>query len=199
MSPHEILGIRPTASIDEAEAAYRARLRECHPDLHAHAGADAVAWAEQRTRALNRAIEAIRAGGADFRRHIDDAFGAAHGFTPGPGTDWFGNTIDPRPSVRCVFCGLAVEDANSYRTHLLLDHAFVERARRQGRRTTPSWLTWIPAPTFWSLVLLIAYGAVLFDSLGDSGLAVAGWWAGIAAFLAFLPFAYRAERYRRRF
>ncbi len=62
MSPYEILGIRPTASLDEAEAAYRALLRECHPDLHLHAGAEATAWAEQRTRALNAAIRAIRTG-----------------------------------------------------------------------------------------------------------------------------------------
>jgi hypothetical protein len=184
MSPHEILGIPPTASLDEAEAAYRALLRECHPDLHAHAGPEAVAWAERRTRALNAAIEAIRAQGGVFVPPYEDAFAYAHGFASGPATDWFGNPT--------------VDDSRSYRVHLLLDHAFVERARR--RRVQPArntWLAWIPAPAFWAVVVFAVYAVALFSTLGDSAAALVGWWAGVAAILSFLPVAYRAQRNRR--
>jgi hypothetical protein len=198
MSPHEILGIPPTASLDEAEAAYRALLRECHPDLHAHAGPEAVAWAERRTRALNAAIEAIRAQGGVFMPPYEDAFAYAHGFASGPATDWFDNPFRARASIPCVFCGLTVDDSRSYRVHLLLDHAFVERARR--RRVQPArtaWLAWIPAPAFWAVVVFAVYALALFSTLGDSAAALVGWWAGVAAILSFLPVAYRAQRNRR--
>jgi hypothetical protein len=198
MSPHEILGIPPTASIDEAESAYRALLRECHPDLHAHAGPEAVAWAERRTRALNAAIQAIRAQSEVFVPPAEDGFARAQGFASASDADWFGNPLDARPSIPCVFCGLTVENSRSYRVHLLLDHAFVERARR--RRVHPAyttWLAWMPAPAFWSVVVFAVYAVALFSTLGDSGVALVGWWAGVAAILLFLPFAYRAQRNRR--
>ncbi len=60
MTPYEILGIAPSASLDEAEAAYHRLLRIHHPDLHQDESADAIAAAELRTRACNVAIEQIR-------------------------------------------------------------------------------------------------------------------------------------------
>jgi hypothetical protein len=57
----------------------------------------------------------------------------------------------------------------------------------------------IPAPMFWALMLLMVYWACVFSAFGDSSAALAGWWIGIVAYLVFLPFAYRAVRYRRRF
>lgn len=61
MDPYEVLGIRSTASLEEAEAAYHGLLRVHHPDLH-HGGSDEQrAAAEARTRALNAAIGRIRA------------------------------------------------------------------------------------------------------------------------------------------
>jgi hypothetical protein len=62
VDPYEQLGIEVTATIDEAEDAYRDLLRIHHPDLH-HDGSPAeIAEAERRTRALNDAIEQIRSG-----------------------------------------------------------------------------------------------------------------------------------------
>lgn len=199
MSPYEILGIRHTASVDEAETAYRARLRECHPDLHVHAGPDAVAWAEQRTRELNAAIRAIRTQPRVVVGHAGEEFGRQHGFQTGAGSDWFGNPVRGRPSIHCVLCGLRVDEPSSYRRHLLLDHAFVERVRRRHTHSVPQWMSWIPAPMFWSLLLLVLYCILLFGIFGDSTLSIAGLWFGVLAYLLFLPVAYKAERYRRRF
>jgi flagellar motor component MotA len=60
-------------------------------------------------------------------------------------------------------------------------------------------MSWVPAPMFWSLLLLIVYWCVLFGMLGDSAMALVGMWIGVFAYLFFLPFAYKAERYRKRF
>ena len=200
MSPYEILGIRPAATLDEAEAAYRARLREWHPDLHAHAGLEAVARAEQRTRELNAAIQTIRNRPRVLAGAADVWFARDHGFDTTEDTDWFGNPSRPRWSVPCALCGLWMDDASEYRVHLVLDHAFAERVRKQHRRAArPPWLTFIPAPMFWALMILMIYWGCMFATFGDSGIAIAGWWLGILAYLVFLPFAYRAERYRRRF
>ena len=199
MSPYEILGIPTEASIGEAESAYRALLRDCHPDLHVHAGPEAVAWAEQRTRQLNAAIHAIRTRESVSVGAASDEFGRHYGFRTGPSTDWFGHTIHQRPSILCPLCAIPVDDSSSFRAHLLLDHAFAERVRKRNTDHMPSWLSWVPAPMFWSLLLLVGYGTALFALLGDTTVSVIGFWVGIVAYLLFLPVAYRAERYRRRF
>jgi len=62
VDPFELLGVAPTATIEEAEAAYHALLRVHHPDMHHAGGAQAIADAERRTRALNQAMDEIRAG-----------------------------------------------------------------------------------------------------------------------------------------
>ena len=111
MSPYEILGIRPTASRDEAEAAYRALMRECHPDLHLHAGPEAVAWAEQQTRHLNAAIRAIRTEDRVFVGTAGEQFARDHGFRATDDTDWFGNPTRPRITITCVMCGLQTRGA----------------------------------------------------------------------------------------
>lgn len=64
MTPQEVLGISPGASLDEAEVAYHQLLRRHHPDLHQASGPEALAAAEARTRALNSAIEWLRASSA---------------------------------------------------------------------------------------------------------------------------------------
>jgi hypothetical protein len=199
MSPYEILGIRSTATVDEAEAAYRALLRECHPDLHVQGGPEAVAWAEHRTRELNAAIRTIRTRTRVFAGSAGDEFADAYGFTPGAGTDYFGNPNHSRLSVGCPMCDAFFEDAAQFRVHLVLDHAFANHMARRARRPIPKWMSWIPAPMFWSLLVLALYWCVLFGVLGDSTVALVGMWIGVVAYLVFLPFAYRAERYRRRF
>jgi hypothetical protein len=191
MSPYEILGVRPAATLDEAEAAYRALLRECHPDLHAHAGPEAVAWAERRTRELNAAIHTLRSDARIFVGTAGEPFADA---------DWFAPPDPHRCTITCVLCGIEIDDPGEYRVHLVLDHALAKRMRRRRTRAarTPI-LAYVPAPMFWALVLLVVYGVTVFGTLGDSPVAIAGWWLGILAYLVFLPFAYRADRHRRRF
>jgi hypothetical protein len=60
--PFEVLGLGPTASVDDAEHAYHHQLLRCHPDLHAAEGPEAVRRAEAQTLALNEAIDRIRRG-----------------------------------------------------------------------------------------------------------------------------------------
>lgn len=61
VTPYAVLGVAPTMSTTEIEAAYRRLLREHHPDLHAMGTAEEQVAAEQRTRELTTAMEAIRA------------------------------------------------------------------------------------------------------------------------------------------
>ena len=58
--PYAVLGIPATATLAQAEAAFRERLREVHPDRHPDAD-DEVAEADAAaTRALNDAIREVR-------------------------------------------------------------------------------------------------------------------------------------------
>ena len=199
MSPYEILGIRPTASRNEAEAAYRALLRECHPDLHLGAGPEALARAEQNAPA-QRGHSHHPHRGPRLRR------GLRRAVRPEPRFPLHGGQRLVRPSeptqVHDQLRDVRTPDRRAIRVPraLLLDHVFAERVRKHQRRIArPPRLTLIPAPMFWALMLLMFYWACVFSIFGDSSAALAGWWLGILAFLIFLPFAYKAERYRRRF
>lgn len=61
--PYSILGLDPGATYDEARAAWKAAVRECHPDRLAARGLpeEAVGMAERRMMDLNRAWEEITA------------------------------------------------------------------------------------------------------------------------------------------
>jgi hypothetical protein len=52
--PHELLEIRPDASVEVAEAAYKAKMRYVHPD---------AGGSQERAAQLNRAIQEIRTRG----------------------------------------------------------------------------------------------------------------------------------------
>ncbi|HZR19170.1 MAG TPA: DnaJ domain-containing protein [Verrucomicrobiae bacterium] len=59
LSPYEILGLSPSASVLEIKTAYRKRVKECHPDLFAGMDHHAVALAERWTTALNAAYATL--------------------------------------------------------------------------------------------------------------------------------------------
>ncbi len=127
MNPYEVLGVAPTATTAEIEARYRLLLREYHPDVHHHEGADAVAAAETTTRQLNTAMAMIRrdpdrtsrgsatrtaqdrerenqwVGDNPFWRPPDDPRTTQRGARddgeePAPTYDWFGNPIEHHPN-----------------------------------------------------------------------------------------------------
>ena len=55
LSPHQILGVGPGASLSEIKAAYRHRVKECHPDRFAGLDENSLRLAEEWTKALNSA------------------------------------------------------------------------------------------------------------------------------------------------
>jgi molecular chaperone DnaJ len=54
MSPWEVLGIQPTNNKDEIKKAYRAKMKEVHPDLHPE-----DKEATQKTQRLNMTLQQI--------------------------------------------------------------------------------------------------------------------------------------------
>lgn len=61
--PYDVLGVSPDASYDEVRAAWRALVRESHPDQMIARGVpeEAIRMAEKRLIAINRAWEAVSA------------------------------------------------------------------------------------------------------------------------------------------
>lgn len=59
LSAYELLGLSPSASFVEIKAAYRKRVKACHPDLFAGMDAQARALAERWTKALNAAYATL--------------------------------------------------------------------------------------------------------------------------------------------
>ena len=64
--PYAVLGIEPGTPHDKARAAWKAAVREAHPDLHLSRGLpeEALRMAERRMADINRAWEEINAGRA---------------------------------------------------------------------------------------------------------------------------------------
>lgn len=61
LSAHEILGVVPNATVAEIKAAYRVRIKDCHPDRFPHTDAKSRALAEEWTKALNIAYAELLA------------------------------------------------------------------------------------------------------------------------------------------
>ena len=57
LSPAEILGVHPAASLAQIKTAYRTRIKECHPDLFAGMDEHSQSLAEEWTKSLNTAYE----------------------------------------------------------------------------------------------------------------------------------------------
>jgi uncharacterized membrane protein YkvA (DUF1232 family) len=58
--PYEILGIAPSASGEEIQAAYRARMSEYHPDKVAHLGEELQQLAHRKALEIQRAYRELR-------------------------------------------------------------------------------------------------------------------------------------------
>jgi len=61
LSTHEILGVSANATVAEIKAAYRVRIKDCHPDRFPHTDAKSRALAEEWTKALNAAYAELLA------------------------------------------------------------------------------------------------------------------------------------------
>jgi hypothetical protein len=163
VDPYAVLGLDPNASPEEAEAVYHDLLRVHHPDLHQHAGPDALTAAAERTRALNAAIEQIRrgvpvgAGGAEEPR------------ASGPRAE------EPRASgpdlaaevggVPCPMCGRPYYRREHLRAHVRDAHAHLDpnpapRPRRRRRRA-PRWVRRWEFVSIWVVLPLNALAAAI--------------------------------------
>ncbi|SIR75723.1 J domain-containing protein [Pseudacidovorax sp. RU35E] len=69
MNHYEVLGVRPTASPQEIELAYRARRTQYHPDKYPQADEATVRWATEQMQQVNEAFETL--SDADARARYD--------------------------------------------------------------------------------------------------------------------------------
>ena len=58
--PYEVLGIPPSASADEIQAAYKARMQEYHPDKVAHLGEELQKLAHRKAQEIQWANQKLR-------------------------------------------------------------------------------------------------------------------------------------------
>jgi hypothetical protein len=191
MDAYEVLGLPPTASLDEAERAYR-RLARCHhPDLHHAEGPDAVAAAEARTRLLNAAIGDLRRA-VEGRVDLCDRPPGHAGSTTGPGssaeagTPFGASLFADEVSVTCPRCGQWFTDAPAYVTHLSTHDAHHRRRfhrRRFLRPRPPVWPLWWVVP----FNVLAAVAVTLTADVTWGSWTVAGW----AGALSLAPSAIR--------
>jgi hypothetical protein len=169
MDAHQVLGLPPNATLDDAEDAYRRLLRVHHPDLHQHEGPGPLAAAELRTASLNAAIDHFRritkAAPVGSYERFD-----ARAWDPAP-------MEDDHPLVACPLCDEWFATAPSLRAHVTGVHEMHLDGRRRRRalpRLTVPLVVFAPANT---LLALLA-GGVTDRMLGSSTVAL--WVMGLA-------------------
>ncbi len=61
LEQYELLGLKPTASLEEIKTAYRSRIKQCHPDKFVGRGAEFRQLAEERAKSINAAYKILLA------------------------------------------------------------------------------------------------------------------------------------------
>ena len=190
--PWSVLGLPGTATVAQAERAWRRLARRHHPDAVGGSSEAQAAAAEHMAR-LNAAIAAIRADAPSAR----DGDGWWHGAPPDDGHDWFGFPLrddaadasdgpgagpgaagppddaervegaTPPPPVpaACPACDAPVADLEDLRTHLRDAHGIGEGRRRPVVRVLDGLgaLAWrVPVPFALLLAALSGLAAGLW-------------------------------------
>jgi len=152
MDAHQVLGLSLTATLDDAEDAYKRLLRVHHPDLHQHEGPGPLAAAELRTAALNGAID-------QFRRVA--ASGAAISTETFDPKIWDEPAEDDHPQVRCPLCEEWFSTAPALKQHVTATHEMrLDRTRRHSRRRRAgSWPIGFFAPANALVAVVAGVGA----------------------------------------
>lgn len=75
MSHYDILGIRPSASVQEIDLAYKGRRSQYHPDKYTESDADTVKWATDQMQEVNKAYAVL--SDPQLRERYDEALGLA--------------------------------------------------------------------------------------------------------------------------
>ena len=75
MDPWQVIGVEPTASLEEASRAHKLQIQLVHPDRHQGASQEVIDFANQRTSEINSAWE-------DVKKAIAGRYGQADGGPP---------------------------------------------------------------------------------------------------------------------
>jgi len=221
MNPYQVLGVAPTASMDEIEAAYRQQVRAHHPDLHQGDPPEALAEAEATTRSLNEAMALVRAGwrplpGTAAGFHYDDrtwgsggrtraegsGAGGDHGqsawnsaFRTDPDTDWFGNPLGPRraEAVDCPICGQIFSDPVKFRSHLQRSHHIAGAEAPKAPKVKRDRLAWLTwiPAPAFWLFALLLLYWATVVAVLPTPLDIVGIWLGVVVFAFLLTRAVR--------
>lgn len=204
MDPYRVLGLPSTASIEQAEAAFRRLLKEVHPDRQVGADEPTLAAAAERTRQVTAAIALIRAGWRAVPRDPRPPTTPP----PPPGSpppegrtrDWFGNPLDPEErhdGVACPFCGERFWRVDVFELHLGSRHPTADPrgAKHDPIGAVVRRLRFLPAPSFTLAVLLGLWWALVVWATPPPVERV-GIWIGVIGFLVLRGLAERARRRR---